>query len=672
MKKTKFIATLIALTIMLSALMPITTVFAVTGYTITFSATGTHTVTNENGNLKIDGQIVTLEGPASADIGYQSVSNGVQIVVSSTTVGTLNYNANEKFTLYNTDGHVKHNMSDTFNSSVVFNVEDYDSGSGSGSNPPPVSSNYTVDFGSTHSYTIGTATVTATVAGATDYTNVTLEDNTVITLSDNFDPDTMEVEISNGGFHTTLTVNNDKTTKISNRTNEGGLPSGVLTFVVKAKSQGGQGGGSGEQQNPEYSNINVAYTFTGTIGEVLINGIRVHDESTVWSGTVNNAGYAEPAKKNSITVTTSFSAPMFSKITINGVDYTFTDNRDTHTVEVAGASSYVITATADNTIPIPKTIIWTNPDWVAPSQADEEWAREFKIDHGYAKAIEVYDKNNNKLQPSSYINTTVQPDGTRSDEYGLNAGFGWVAIMPGYRVVFEFVPEYGYQLTGITINGQPVTASTTMNRFEFTMPDGSGNIHFAATFTKTDNVVKSGSSKVTGGTVDVKDNLPGGSAQLTVNDVNLTDEKKQEFTNAANGYTVSEFLNISLLNVYYKGKNDSDDVWSNEIEELDDYVTVSIQLEEGINAEDIVIVHNIHDGKDYEVIEIESYDPETRILTFKTRSFSNYAIATKGEVKKTSNPKTGDNIALFASLFMVASIGAIVTLKINKDRKVRK
>lgn len=665
MKSTKIIVASIILALMLNIIMPLATVFAASEYKISFSATGDHTVVLDNGNLKIDGQIVTFEGPNESDISYIASQSGPQISVTGSTPGTLKFDAAGKFTLYNTQGHVKYNNGDSINNSAVFNVEDYDSGN---TNPP--AQTYTVNFGASHSYTIGTATVTATVANVTDYTNVTLQDNTVITLSDNYDPDTMEVAIScAGGFSTTLSVDN-KTTKMANKTNNGGIPNETLTFVVRAKGSGNQGGS--ETANPSYQNINLEYNFTGTSGEVLINNKRgVDGEKASWTGTINNAGYTEPAQKNQITINTRLGDWKFSKVTINGQVYNFTDNSESHTIEVPGASTYTITATKDESLGKTTTLIWVNPDYTPKDAEDAEWIKEFTIGHGYAKAIAVYDKDNKIMNPNQYINTTVQPDGSKSDQYGVNNGFGWIKLLAGQKVVFEFVPEYGYQLTGITINGQPVTASTTMNRFEFTMPEGM-NVHFAATFTKTDNIVKSGSSKVTGGTVDVKDYLPGGSAQLTVNDVNLTDEKKQEFTNAANGYTVSEFLNISLLNVYYKGKNDSDDVWSNEIEELDDYVTVSIQLEEGINAEDIVIVHNIHDGKDYEVIEIESYDPETRILTFKTRSFSNYAIATKGEVKKTSNPKTGDNIALYASLFMVASIGAIVTLKINKDRKVRK
>ena len=95
-------------------------------------------------------------------------------------------------------------------------------------------------------------------------------------------------------------------------------------------------------------------------------------------------------------------------------------------------------------------------------------------------------------------------------------------------------------------------------------------------------------------------------------------------------------------------------------------------MAEGVTADDIVIVHNVHDGDEYEVIEIESYDAATNTITFKTKSFSNYAIATKvkGETTvttpdkttttpttATTSPKTGDNMMLFVILLSMSVLG---------------
>ena len=115
-------------------------------------------------------------------------------------------------------------------------------------------------------------------------------------------------------------------------------------------------------------------------------------------------------------------------------------------------------------------------------------------------------------------------------------------------------------------------------------------------------------------------------------------------------------------------------MWSNKIDELDNEATISLKLAEGINANDIVIVHNIHDGEEYEIIKIDSYDPETNTITFKTKSFSNYAIATKENKTgiTASNPSTGDNIIWIISIFAFAGIGAFIMVIINKTSKTSK
>lgn len=428
-----------------------------------------------------------------------------------------------------------------------------------------------------------------------------------------------------------------------------------------------------QTSNNDYEDIDVDVVFTNTEGEIKINNERT-PEGPGHIGTLINAGYTDSSKNNTITVNTSFGMNIAKKITINGTDYNC-NGTDSNEYEVPGAASYTIKIEGNSSSVTPKTIIWANPDYTPKDAADAEWIKEFTIGHGYARAIEVYDPNNHKLNPSDYINTTVQPDGSQSDKYGINNGFGWVKILPGSRVVFEFIPEYGYQLTSISINGQPINATAAMNKFEFTMPDGSGNIHFAATFSKTEDIVKADSAKISEGGIKLGNNLTSGSAQLTVKDVELSADKIKKFEGAAEGYTVSNYLNIDLFNVFYKGKADSEDVWLNKISELNEEATISLKLADGITADDIVIVHNIHDGEEYEIIKIDSYDPETNTITFKTKSFSNYAIATKTSTtveKVINNPQTGDNIIMTVLIFAIAVLGIYITARINKNYKTKK
>lgn len=545
--------------------------------------------------------------------------------------------------------------------------------------------------------------VTATVSGS-GYTingnnlEVNLPDinNVKLTLDNKFDSGKMRVTLHDGRV---LAVNGN------NEVTFGGLNfenDNNPHLQISSNIGGGQVGG------PE--NISFDLTWTNTYVMVNINGKEVLGDSEAQQNkfTFNNividgAGETDPNKTNVISLQNRFGDYEVSEYTINNVKYD-KNNENVEITEfgwfitVPGADKYVISASGDLSIPTPKTIIWVNPDYVPENEEDAKWVSDFTISHGIAKVIEVYDENNKLLEPDEYI-------GQDADENGLHKGFGWIKIMPGSRVVFEFVPEYGYQLTSIAINESPLEAiDTSVNRFEIKLPNAdAGNLHFAATFTKTEDIVKADSEKVKSGKIDLGNNLESGSAKLTVNDIKLSPDKIKGFENAAGDYKISNYLDIDLYNIFYKGKNDSEDVWSNKIDELDKEATITLKLADGITADDIVIVHNIHNGDKYEIIKIESYDPATNTITFKTKSFSNYAIATKEvstskdnentttdntistkekatntttdntsstkETTTTTNsPKTGDNITMWIGLMLVSVLGVFVTYKYLRKR----
>lgn len=452
----------------------------------------------------------------------------------------------------------------------------------------------------------------------------------------------------------------------------------------------------GQQPVGGPDDISFDLTWKDTYVLVNINDKEVLGDSDAQQDTfkfnnivVENAGEADENKTNVIKLQNRFGDHEVSEITINGVKYDKNSNDVEITefgwmITVPGASKYVISATGDRSIAIPKTIIWANPDYVPENAEDAEWVSNFTISHGIAKVVEVYDENNKLLNSDEYT-------GEDADKNGLDKGFGWVKIMPGSRVVFEFVPEYGYQLTGIAINETPLDAvDSNTNRFEIKLPnEDAGNLHFSATFTKTEDIVKANSKKIASGSISLGNELDAGSAQLTVSDVQLSEDKIKGFEKAAGDYEIKNYLDIDLYQVFYKGKEDSDDVWSNKIDTLDKEATITLKLEDGVHADDIVLVHNIHDGEEYEIIKIDSYDSTTNTITFKAKSFSNYAIATKGNnvvdttssstdtnttaVEKTSNnPTTGDNIVTVITIFAIATLGVCTTIKINRNRKIRK
>lgn len=129
---------------------------------------------------------------------------------------------------------------------------------------------YNIDFsdgtinGYVISYTIGESTVTATLPDTINLSNnvASLSENDEITLSDNYNAETMQVRVyASDGFSTTLAVENGKT-KLANKQGDGGLPND-LKLVVEAKNNAG--GGNEPGGNEPGGNEPGGNTFSGTV-----------------------------------------------------------------------------------------------------------------------------------------------------------------------------------------------------------------------------------------------------------------------------------------------------------------------------------------------------------------------------------------------------------------------
>lgn len=244
--------------------------------------------------------------------------------------------------------------------------------------------------------------------------------------------------------------------------------------------------------------------------------------------------------------------------------------------------------------------------------------------------------------------------------YGVKADVdfddGNITLPGEATVTMRVVPDYGYQVT--SVNGGENFQTTDEGISEFTVVVHHGEAgYFQAEVTEVPNEVKANSEKVTAGTVRIaNDEIDSGTVRLYVDDVELSSDKIKGFENAAGEYTIGNYLDINLSKALYKGDDTGEDVWDEQIHHLNKEATISLKLAKGIDVNDIVLVHNIDDGDEYEVIEIESYNPKTRVITFKTKSFSNYAIAFKNG---NTNPATGDNIIFYIGLLILSIIGFV-------------
>jgi len=198
-----------------------------------------------------------------------------------------------------------------------------------------------------------------------------------------------------------------------------------------------------------------------------------------------------------------------------------------------------------------------------------------------------------------------------------------------FYINFEFNPDYGYQATHVrTTEETPVpltdagfSASEAIRTFRFAVyPDA--HTHFSVVFTATEDIVTANAASISEGGVELAaGELDGGSAVLEVNEADISN--RGDFEAAAEGYVVSEYLDISLYNVFYKGN--AEDVWSTPVETLDNPAEITLKLQEAIATDTVKIVHEKGEG-DFELLDAD-YNPVTQEITFSTSSFSNYAIA---------------------------------------------
>lgn len=398
--------------------------------------------------------------------------------------------------------------------------------------------------------------------------------------------------------------------------------------------------------------IEIKGTYNGFGMEISLNGIRVGTESANISGVAK--GYTTGNTKNKITIQLAYGDGNIGSVSING-KYMQLPSGTTDRVEfeVKPNTKYEINVVkSQDTSNIPRTIIWDSDKTNNSSLKDSELLR-----NGTIEILDIKDPNGNSI-------------GLNNVNQNLEKNNGWANILPGSKVILRLKPDYGYQLTSITINDEKLTPGKEQSTFEYIMPNT--NVHISGIFEKVDDKVNTDSKKVKNGTIEIGNNeIDSGSVILSVNDVTLSKEQISNFEEKANGYKISTYLDINLAQVLYKGTPEN--VWKNELKELNNQAKITLKLEDGVDGNEVVIVHEKHDGT-YEIIPT-TYDKENNTITFVTTNFSNYAIASKNvtsvnneENKDIINPKTGDNIKVSGILISISILGIIILTVIRKKK----
>ncbi len=422
---------------------------------------------------------------------------------------------------------------------------------------------------------------------------------------------------------------------------------------------------SAPSPTPSYpDNISIKATYDGFGMEVYLNTARIGDESNKIEGT--GKGYASGEISNLISIQLAFGDGNIGSVTVNGEKINVPEGtKDRLEFSVAPASEYVIVVTkakSSSSSDVPRTIIWDSDKNNNSSLKDDEILK-----NGSIEILDIKDKSGN----------SIGLDGVKQDTAKNN---GWANILPGYKVILKLKPYYGYQLTSIKINGETLTAKEEESTFEYTMPDT--NVHLSGIFEKVDDKVTTDTEKVKEGKIEIGESeIDSGSVVLSVSDAALTEEQTAKFKEKTEGYEISTFLGIRLDKVVYKGTEN--DVWSKKLNDLKNKATITLKLEEKINGNEIKIIHEKSDGT-FEIIPAD-YNASENTITFKTSSFSNYAIASKTEnnieskennnnenIENTVIPKTGDNIMKYAIIFVLVALILAGFLAYNQKKESKK
>ena len=365
--------------------------------------------------------------------------------------------------------------------------------------------------------------------------------------------------------------------------------------------------------------ISIEATCQGATMEVYFNGERIQNESDTIMG--NGKGYNNGDEKNTIKIVLSFGYGNIGSVTINNQEMSLpAEKSDQVEFKVAAAPRYSIVVTkSQDATNIPRTIIWDNDRTHNSSLKEEELLK-----NGIIEILDIQDENGNSVGLK---------DVNQDDKSGC------ANIIPGSKVIMRLKPNYGYQLTSLKINDENLKAGKEQSTFEYIMPDT--NVHISGIFEKVEDQVKTLSNEVKSGSITISNQeIDTGSVILSVNDVEPTNLQKTNFEKTVEDYTIASYLDIKLDQVVYKGT--ANDTWTNSLSTLNHDANIQLQLEKGINGNDVVLVHEKHDGT-YETLST-TYDSSTNTLSFKTTSFSNYAIAYK--TKKTVEKKRIDTIEI--------------------------
>lgn len=248
---------------------------------------------------------------------------------------------------------------------------------------------------------------------------------------------------------------------------------------------------------------------------------------------------------------------------------------------------------------------------------DDTYGEDGRIEHGTAEIIKINGQDVSQMTFSNFANNPGDKSG------------GHLAVKRDDVVTIKLIPDYGYQLSGASINGVTLAPQTEVSTFTFKMTDT--NVHFKGIFTQTSDEIKKSGSKVSYASVENGANAaPSGNLRLTVedSDANTTNALAQ-VENAVS----AEAVNLTLDQIVSKGDGTN---WENPVTQFDQPVKMKLQVADYDTAAGYEVVRE-HNGN---LTKLTTSVSENGTLTFETNQFSTYFIVKTAKKADNGNAKT--------------------------------
>ena len=230
--------------------------------------------------------------------------------------------------------------------------------------------------------------------------------------------------------------------------------------------------------------------------------------------------------------------------------------------------------------------------------------------------------------------TAIEGVSDLSAQFGNNPGDakgGNIAVPEGKKVTIKLVPDYGYQVAGLQLNGgvtlQPDDAQTST----FTFVMGNSPVHMKGLFTKVSDTVNSNSKQIEAASITNGANAAAsGNLRLTVSDAEGYDTTSAQAL--VSGAQSAQAVDLKLDQIVSKGNGSN---WENNITEFEKPITLNLALDNYDANYDYTVVRN-HNGKLTEL----STTVEQGTISFETNQFSTYIIVKKSKAASVDKPST--------------------------------